>query len=72
MSVHVTRDHHEGIGDVAELVIMTDDKALLPDYRQPLLILATRLGLCSEQRETRSYRTLCEQSLTLDSKRLPL
>jgi adenylate cyclase, class 2 len=51
---------------------MTDDKALLPDYRQPLLILATRLGLCSEQRETRSYRTLCEQSLTLDSKRLPL
>ncbi|MFM1664006.1 class IV adenylate cyclase [Aeromonas salmonicida] len=53
------------------LAIMTDDETLLPSYRQQLQDLATRLGLSSRQLETRSYRTLCEQSLTLNSERLP-
>ncbi|WP_429182292.1 class IV adenylate cyclase [Aeromonas salmonicida] len=68
---HVTLDHLDGLGDFAELAIMTDDETLLPSYRQQLQDLATRLGLSSRQLETRSYRTLCEQSLTLNSERLP-
>ncbi|WP_392399700.1 class IV adenylate cyclase [Aeromonas salmonicida] len=68
---HVTLDHLDGLGDFAELAIMTDDETLLPSYRQQLQDLATRLGLSSSQLETRSYRTLCEQSLTLNSERLP-
>ncbi|MFM1680759.1 class IV adenylate cyclase [Aeromonas salmonicida] len=68
---HVTLDHLDRLGDFAELAIMTDDETLLPSYRQQLQDLATRLGLCSRQLETRSYRTLCEQSLTLNSERLP-
>lgn len=58
---HLTLDHLTGIGDFAELAIMTDDEAALPGYRQQLLALAARLGLDDTQRETRSYRTLCEQ-----------
>ncbi|MFK0665978.1 class IV adenylate cyclase [Aeromonas salmonicida] len=68
---HVTLDHLDELGDFAELAIMTDDETLLPSYRQQLQDLATRLGLSSRQLETRSYRTLCEQSLILNSERLP-
>ncbi|GJA74180.1 hypothetical protein KAM353_38270 [Aeromonas caviae] len=58
---HVTVDHLAGVGDFAELAIMTDDETTLPAYRAQLLALASRLGLAPEMRETRSYRTLCEQ-----------
>ncbi|WPC71467.1 class IV adenylate cyclase [Aeromonas hydrophila] len=61
---HVTLDHLAGLGDFAELAIMTDDETLLPDYRQQLLSLAARLGLNPEWLETRSYRTLCGQATT--------
>ncbi len=61
---HVTLDHLAGLGDFAELAIMTDDETLLPDYRQQLLSLAARLGLNPERLESRSYRTLCEQATT--------
>ena len=44
---------------------MTDDESALPAYRQQLLALATELDLHHEQRETRSYRTLCEQQGSL-------
>lgn len=62
---HLTLDHLTGIGDFAELAIMTDDEAALPTYRQQLLALAARLGLDPTQLETRSYRTLCEQQESL-------
>ncbi|MNG18840.1 CYTH domain protein [compost metagenome] len=62
---HLTLDHLAGIGDFAELAIMTDDESALPAYRQQLLTLATELDLHQEQRETRSYRTLCEQQGSL-------
>ncbi|MFC5707187.1 class IV adenylate cyclase [Aeromonas eucrenophila] len=62
---HLTLDHLAGIGDFAELAIMTDDESALPAYRQQLLTLATELDLHHEQRETRSYRTLCEQQGSL-------
>ncbi|MNJ31400.1 CYTH domain protein [compost metagenome] len=62
---HVTVDHLAGIGDFAELAIMTDEETALPVYREQLLALATRLGLGPEMRETRSYRTLYEQSAHL-------
>ncbi|MDL5383995.1 class IV adenylate cyclase [Aeromonas hydrophila] len=61
---HVTLDHLAGLGDFAELAIMTDDESLLPDYRRQLLSLAARLGLNPERLESRSYRTLCEQATT--------
>ena len=57
---HITLDHLAGVGDFAELAIMTDDEAALPAYREQLLALATTLGLDPGQRESRSYRTLCE------------
>lgn len=73
---HVTVDHLAGVGDFAELAIMTDDETALPAYRAQLLALASRLGLAPEMRETRSYRTLCEQRappLTSGNKRnLPM
>lgn len=62
---HLTLDHLAGIGDFAELAIMTDDESALPAYRQQLLALATELDLHDEQRETRSYRTLYEQQGSL-------
>ncbi|RTR34788.1 class IV adenylate cyclase [Shewanella atlantica] len=61
---HATVDHLEGIGDFAELAIMTDDEHRLSGYREQLLELAATLGLDSSQLETRSYRELqtCEMS----------
>ncbi|MFM5707551.1 class IV adenylate cyclase [Aeromonas veronii] len=55
---HVTLDHLAGIGDFAELAIMTDDEERLPAFRQQLLALADQLGLSPDAQEPRSYRTL--------------
>lgn len=55
---HATLDHLEGIGDFAELAIMTDDEHMLAQYREQLLELAASLGLASSQLESRSYREL--------------
>ncbi|WP_429226235.1 class IV adenylate cyclase [Aeromonas veronii] len=55
---HVTLDHLAGIGDFAELAIMTDDEERLPAFRQQLLALADQLGLSPDAQERRSYRTL--------------
>ena len=60
---HVTLDHLTGIGDFAELAIMTDDEARLPEFRQQLLALAARLGLAPDMEEPHSYRTLCSQHM---------
>ncbi|WP_376867406.1 class IV adenylate cyclase [Aeromonas veronii] len=55
---HVTLDHLAGIGDFAELAIMTDDEERLPAFRQQLLALADQLGLSPDAQAPRSYRTL--------------
>lgn len=55
---HVTLDHLAGLGDFAELAIMTDDEERLVEYRHALEALASTLGL--KQREHRSYKELCE------------
>lgn len=55
---HITLDHLAGVGDFAELAIMTDDEERLEEYRNALQKLATTLNL--KQREYRSYRELCE------------
>ncbi len=55
---HVTLDHLDGLGDFAELAIMTDDEDRLEEYRAELEHLAIKLGL--KQREYRSYKELCE------------
>lgn len=57
---HLTLDHLDGLGDFAELAIMTDDEALLPEFEAQLLQLATDLGLCEAQRELLSYRQLSQ------------
>lgn len=60
---HVTLDHLAGIGDFAELAIMTDDEERLPAFRQQLLALADQLGLSPDAQEPRSYRTLYMQAI---------
>ncbi|MFM5843759.1 MULTISPECIES: class IV adenylate cyclase [Aeromonas] len=55
---HVTLDSLAGLGDFAELAIMTDNEERLEEYRNALQELATTLNL--KQREYRSYRELCE------------
>lgn len=57
---HLTLDNLDGLGDFAELAIMTDDEALLPEFEAQLLQLATDLGLCEAQRELLSYRQLSQ------------
>ncbi|EGM70938.1 class IV adenylate cyclase [Shewanella sp. HN-41] len=57
---HLTLDSLEGLGDFAELAIMTDDEAMLPVYELQLLALAAELGLNESQREFLSYRQLQE------------
>ncbi|MGI2066847.1 class IV adenylate cyclase [Shewanella sp. MF08487] len=57
---HLTLDYLDGLGDFAELAIMTDDEALLPEFEAQLLQLATDLGLCEAQRELLSYRQLSQ------------
>ncbi|RTR40948.1 class IV adenylate cyclase [Shewanella canadensis] len=61
---HATLDHLEGIGDFAELAIMTDDEHRLAKYRMQLLELAASLGLESTQLETGSYRELKANSIS--------
>ncbi|MGL4351788.1 MAG: class IV adenylate cyclase, partial [Plesiomonas shigelloides] len=60
---HVTLDHLAGIGDFAELAIMTDDEERLPAFRQQLLALADQLGLSPDAQEPRSYRILHMQAI---------
>ncbi|MFV0595266.1 class IV adenylate cyclase [Shewanella sp.] len=55
---HLTLDWLEGLGDFAELAIMTNDEAKLPIYEAQLLALAAELGLEESQRELLSYRQL--------------
>ncbi|MEH6530922.1 MAG: class IV adenylate cyclase [Photobacterium frigidiphilum] len=55
---HATVDHLEGLGDFAELAIMTDDESMLAQYKQELLELAAKLGLTDAQLESRSYREM--------------
>ena len=55
---HLTIDHLEGLGDFAELAIMTNDETLLPKYEAQLQQLAADLGLSETQREWLSYRQL--------------
>lgn len=55
---HATVDHLEGLGDFAELAIMTDDESMLAQYKQELLDLAAKLGLNDTQLEHRSYREM--------------
>ncbi|GIU02319.1 class IV adenylate cyclase [Shewanella morhuae] len=57
---HLTLDHLDGLGDFAELAIMTDDEALMPEFEAQLVQLATELGLCEAQRELLSYRQLSQ------------
>ncbi|MCL1089927.1 class IV adenylate cyclase [Shewanella profunda] len=61
---HLTVDHLEGLGDFAELAIMTNDESLLAMYEVKLLQLAEDLGLSEAQREFLSYREL-KQALNL-------
>ncbi|SUI81207.1 class IV adenylate cyclase [Shewanella morhuae] len=57
---HLTLDNLDGLGDFAELAIMTDDEALMPEFEAQLVQLATELGLCEAQRELLSYRQLSQ------------
>ncbi len=59
---HITVDHLEGLGDFAELAIMTDNEQRLAQYEQELFQLASKLGLTTEQRQTQSYRQMFEAS----------
>lgn len=61
---HVTVDRLEGLGDFAELAIMTEDESKLESYRLHLLSLAGDLGLSPEQLEVRSYRKLQTELVT--------
>lgn len=64
---HVTVDNLEGMGDFAELAIMTDDETQLAYHEQGLLELAQQLGLTQEDRETRSYRELMQKRQSVPS-----
>ena len=55
---HVTVDNLAGIGDFAELAIMTDDESAVARYKTELLELAVELGLTPEMQEHQSYRQL--------------
>ena len=66
---HVTVDHLEGLGDFAELAIMTDDASQLADHEQGLISLAMQLGLNENDIETASYRELVQNSNKSNSTR---
>ncbi|WP_145553454.1 class IV adenylate cyclase [Yersinia bercovieri] len=55
---HVTLDNLVGLGDFAEIAIMTDDAAALNSLETECRHLADKLGLLPEQQEHRSYRQL--------------
>lgn len=55
---HVTVDSLVGLGNFAEIAIMTDDATALDNLKVECRDLADRLGLLAEQQESRSYRQL--------------
>ncbi|CNI26705.1 class IV adenylate cyclase [Yersinia pekkanenii] len=55
---HVTVDSLAGLGNFAEIAIMTDDTAALDGLKAECRHLADTLGLLPEQQENRSYRQL--------------
>ncbi len=55
---HITLDHLPGLGDFAEIAVMTDDEKIADDVRRQCVECARRLGLVPEQLEPRSYRQL--------------
>lgn len=55
---HITLDRVSGIGEFAEIAIMTNDQAQLATLRIQCQDLAERLGLAACDNETRSYRQL--------------
>ena len=61
---HLTVDTLEGLGEFAELAIMTEDETMIETYREELLSLAKELGLLPEQLEVRSYRELQSELVT--------
>ncbi|MGS0681302.1 class IV adenylate cyclase [Shewanella sp. 125m-7] len=62
---HITVDHLAGIGDFAEIAIMTDDEFALSRYRRELIGLAKELGLSEQMLELQSYRQLQEALLAI-------
>ncbi len=55
---HITLDHIEGLGDYAEIAVMTDDNTQLEALREQCLDCAEMLGLSASDIEPRSYRRL--------------
>ncbi|CNL05883.1 class IV adenylate cyclase [Yersinia alsatica] len=55
---HVTIDSLVGLGDFAEIAIMTDDATILDNLKTECWDLANKLGLLPAQQESRSYRQL--------------
>lgn len=55
---HVTVDRLNGLGDFAEIAIMTNDPQQLVPLEQELMAVAQSLGLCATDIEPRAYRTL--------------
>lgn len=55
---HVTIDYIEGLGDFAELAIVTDDELKLNHYRHQLKQLALKCNLDDSALEHRSYKEL--------------
>ncbi|WP_145514129.1 class IV adenylate cyclase [Yersinia massiliensis] len=55
---HVTIDSLIGLGDFAEIAIMTDDAAATSELEIECWQLANKLGLLPEKQEHRSYRQL--------------
>lgn len=55
---HITLDTIAGLGDFAEIAVMTDDSQLLSSLRQQCLELAASFGLQTSQLVDRSYRDL--------------
>lgn len=55
---HITLDHIDGLGEYAEIAIMTDDRAQLDLLRESCQRCAKKLGLAPADCEPCSYRQL--------------
>ncbi len=55
---HVTLDDVPGLGNFAELSVMTDDEAALAGWRERIDTMCDELGLEADAEETRSYRDM--------------
>ncbi|WP_038834877.1 class IV adenylate cyclase [Yersinia pseudotuberculosis] len=55
---HITVDHLTGLGDFAEIAIMTDDATELDKLKAECRDFANTFGLQVDQQEPRSYRQL--------------